>query len=66
MNMDWKKHAKGNNGVRRIAIPVNAELAQAIELFKQLEGADFTDSAVLQTMVEAGFKQWGQEKADEQ
>lgn len=61
--MDWSRHAKGSSSNKRVAVPVNAELRQAIDLFKKIEDGEFTDSAVLQTMIEAGFKQWGAEKA---
>lgn len=61
--MEWSKHSKGSSTTKRVAVPVSVELRAAIDLFKQIEDGDYTDSAVLQTMIEAGFRMWGEEKS---
>lgn len=61
--MDWTKHAtvaKVNKPKKkRMAVPITPDLEKAIAVFKQYHPEVTKDTAVIQTMIEAGFTQWG-------
>ena len=59
--MNWNKHSKGSEKVRRVAVNVNENLQAAMDFFKENEEGEYTDQAVLQTMIEAGFTLYAEE-----
>lgn len=64
--MKWTKHGTqvqpedlNKTKTIRKAVPVSPELQKAIELFKRTyPDTKFSDTDVIKTMIEAGFKQW--------
>lgn len=67
MEMDWNKYGSSKTSkVRRVPVTVGEGLEQAIAVFKQYHPDVKSDSSVLLTMAEAGFKVWGAEMAEKQ
>lgn len=64
IEMDWEKNGTKNKAAkkRRIAIPMTEELERAILVFKKVHPDVKTDTAVLETVIEAGFRVWGAEQ----
>lgn len=58
--MDWTKYAKGGGATpKRVTITMTPQLAKAINGFKEAYPEEkFTDTAVVQTLVEAGLRVW--------
>ena len=55
---EWTKHSR-KKPTRRIAIPVSDNLEKAIDAFQAFYPEQhFSDTRVLVTMIEAGFRQW--------
>ena len=58
--MDWSKHAKKKSKPqveRRLSLPVSGDLEKVITFFKSRNPEfDFSDTAVLMTLIEAGVK----------
>lgn len=60
MSEDWTKYARGKGGgPKRVTVTVPTNIQNAIETFKSAyPDEQFTDAAVIQTMLEAGLKHW--------
>jgi len=61
--MEWDKHGvqpdEDPTQARRLAVPITPQLDQAIQTFKDTYAPrKFSDTAVLKTMIEAGFRVW--------
>lgn len=60
--MDWNKHATAGKvnkpKKKRMAVTITPELEKAIVVFKKYHPEVTKDTAVIQTMIEAGFNQW--------
>lgn len=61
---DFTQFAKKNSrSQRRLAIPITKAMEQAIEGFKAAyPDREFSDTAVLKTMIVAGFKVWAKQQ----
>ena len=57
---NWSKYGKKENSkMKRIAVPVNAELEKVLELFRSsYPDISFSDAKILGTFIEAGARVW--------
>lgn len=58
--MDWEKHGKRDDRKpRRVPVPVSKELDKLMTMFRdKYPDSRFSDTKILGTMVEAGFRLW--------
>lgn len=56
---DWKKNARADDEIKRIAVPVSPEMRKVLSLFRShYPDVKLSDTKILSTFIEAGVRLW--------